>query len=60
MSESMLRSIICTAQGHLKAGILVFENFGRMFLIDRCGDTCTYAIMTMIGKNRVCIAHFNA
>lgn len=60
MSESMLRSIICTAIGHFRAGILVFEDFGRLFLIDRCQNTSTYAILTMIGGNRTCIAHFNA
>lgn len=60
MSEFMLRSIICTAKGHLKAGILVFENFGKLFLIDQCQNTNTYAILTMIGGNRTCIAHFNA
>lgn len=60
MSESMIKSIIRTARGHLYAGLLLFEDFGKMFLIDQCGDTNTYAIMTMIGKNRTCIAHFDA
>ena len=60
MSESIIRSIIRTARGHLRAGILVFEDFGKLFLIDRLLNTDEYAIMTMIGGNRMCIAHFSA
>lgn len=60
MSETMIKSIVRTARGHLRAGLLVFENFGKLFLIDRCQNTNTYAILTMIGGNRICIAHFNA
>lgn len=57
MSENIIKSIIRTAFGHLKAGIFTFENFGITFTIEKLEKTQhTYAIMAET-DNPFCVAH---
>lgn len=57
MSETIIRSIIRTALGHLNAGILHFNAYGLNFSIEKLQKTAhTYAIMAET-PNPFCVGY---
>lgn len=60
MSENIIRSIIRTALGHLRAGKLDFYAFNLHFTLEKLERTQhTYAIMAET-QNPFCVAHITA
>ena len=60
MSESIIRSIVRVALGHIKAGKFTFENFGITFTIEKLEKTQhTYAVMAETPEP-FCVAHITA
>ena len=58
MSESIIRSIIRTATGHLRAGKLEFWSFNLHFTLEKLQRTAgTYAIMTDLNGSPFCVGH---
>ena len=58
MSENIVRSIIRTATGHLRAGVLHFNAYGLDFTLEKLQRTAgTYAIMTNVGNSPLCVGH---
>ena len=58
MSESIIRSIIRTAIGHLRAGKLEFYAYNLHFTLEKLERTAgTYAIMTNLGNSPLCVGH---
>ena len=58
MSESIVKSIIRTAIGHLHAGKLDFYAFNLHFTLEKLQRTAgTYAIMTEYAGNPLCVGH---
>lgn len=57
MSESIIRSIIRTATGHLRAGKLEFWSFNLLFKLEKLERTSgTYAIMAET-SNPFCVGY---
>ena len=60
MSESIIRSIIRTATGHLRAGKLEFYSFNLLFKLEKLERTPnTYAIMAET-SSPFCVGYVNA
>lgn len=58
MSESIIRSILRTALGHLRAGKLDFYAFNLHFTLEKLERTSgTYAIMTTANGSPFCVGH---
>lgn len=60
MSESIIRSIVRIALGHLNAGVMCFNAYGLDFSIEKLQkSTHAYAIMAET-QNPFCVAHITA
>ena len=62
MSETIIKSIINTAIGHLRAGKLTFQHFGLDFTLSRMQGTIReFAVMTVDRSgNPLCVGHIVA
>lgn len=58
MSESIIRSIVRVARGHLRAGVLRFNAYGLNFTLEKLQRTAgTYAIMADLNGSPFCVGH---